>query len=83
MSLAIISKQENVCGKDSPCLISLLFHIMVDVLVILIVRPKEDGEVGGLITLLAVNMKLILFIFENLSGLKMNFHKSFLQRQKS
>jgi hypothetical protein len=34
MSLAIISKQENVCGKDSASLISLLFHIVVDVLVL-------------------------------------------------
>jgi hypothetical protein len=69
-------------------------------LAILIVRAKEDGQVGGLIPHLVeggisilqyaddiilfmehelekeVNMKLIPCIFEQLSGLKINFHKS-------
>ena len=69
-------------------------------LAILIARPKENGQVGGLIphlveglvsvlqcadnTILfmehdlekAMNMKLILCIFEQLSGPKINFHKS-------
>jgi hypothetical protein len=69
-------------------------------LVVLIERTKEDGQVDGLIPHLvdggvsilqyaddtiifmehdlqkALNMKLILCIFEQLSGLKINFHKS-------
>ena len=77
----------------------ILFNIVADVLVILINRAKEDGQVAGLISHLvdgavsilqyaddtiiflehdlekALNMKLILCIFEQLSGLKINFHK--------
>jgi hypothetical protein len=78
----------------------MLFNTVVDMLVILIERAKDDGQVGGLIPhlvesgisilqyaddtilfmehdlLKAVNMKLILCIFEELSGLKINFNKS-------
>jgi hypothetical protein len=78
----------------------LLFNLVADMLAILIMRAKEDGQVGGLIphlvdggvsilqyaddTILflehdiakAVNMKLILAFFEQLSGLKINYHKS-------
>ena len=78
----------------------ILFNIVVDMLVVLIARAKEDGQVGALIpdlidggvsilqyaddTILflehdldkAVNMKIILSMFEQLSGLKINFHKS-------
>jgi hypothetical protein len=54
-------------------------------------KEKEDGQVGGISILqyaddtilfmeydleMAVNMKIILCIFEQLSGLKINFHKS-------
>ena len=78
----------------------ILFHVVVDMLAVLIACAKEDGQVGALIpdlvdggvsilqyaddTILflehdldkAVNMKLILSMFEQLSGLKINFHKS-------
>ena len=78
----------------------ILFNIVVDMLVVLIGRAKEDGEVGGLVPHLvdegvsilqyvddiiifmehdlakARNMKLLLCLFEQLSGLKINFHKS-------
>jgi hypothetical protein len=47
----------------------LLFNIIVDMLAILIARAKEDDLQK------AVNMKLILCIFEQLFGLKINFHK--------
>ena len=78
----------------------ILFHIVVDMLTILIGRAKDDGQVGGLVPHLvdggasilqyaddtiifmkhdlgkARNMKLVLCLFEQLSGLKINFHKS-------
>jgi hypothetical protein len=78
----------------------MLFNIVVDMLVVIIERAKNDGQVGGLIphlveggisilqyaddTILfmehdldkALNMKLVLCLFEQLSGLKINFHKS-------
>jgi hypothetical protein len=78
----------------------MLFNTIADMLVILIARAKEDGQIGSIIphlvdggisilqyaddTILfmehdfekAVNMKLILRFFEELSGLKINFHKS-------
>src|SRR4051812_28350914 len=78
----------------------ILFNVVADMLVVLIGREKEDGQVGGLIPHLvdggvsilqyaddtiifmehdlakARNMKLVLCIFEQLSGLKINFNKS-------
>jgi hypothetical protein len=78
----------------------MLFNIVADMLVIHIVRAKEDGQVGRLVPHLvdggisilqyendtiifmehdiqkAVNMKLILCIFEQLSGIKIKFHQS-------
>ena len=78
----------------------LLFHIVADMLTILIGRAKESGQVGGLdrhlvdggVSILqyaddtilfmehdlakARNMKLVLCLFEQLSRLKINFHKS-------
>jgi hypothetical protein len=78
----------------------ILFNIVVYMLSILIKRPKEEGQVAGLVphlvddglsilqyaddTLLflehdlekAKNMKLLLLGFEQVSGLKINYHKS-------
>ena len=78
----------------------ILFNIVVDMLMILIGRAKEVGQVGGLVPHLvdggvsilqyaddtiifmehdlakARNMKLVLCLFEQLTGLKINFHKS-------
>jgi hypothetical protein len=78
----------------------ILFNIVVDMLVILINRAKEEGQISGVIpnlvddgisilqyaddTILFMdhnfeqvkNMKLLLSAFEQLSGLKINFHKS-------
>ena len=69
-------------------------------LAILINRPKDEGQVTGIVPHLVdgglsilqyaddtilfmnhdiekgANMKMILFAFEQLSGLKINFHKS-------
>ena len=78
----------------------ILFNIVVDMLAIIIVRAKEDGQVKGVVPHLveeglsilqyaddtiifldhdidkAKNIKLLLCVFEQLSGLKINFHKS-------
>jgi hypothetical protein len=78
----------------------MLFNIVVDMLVVIIERAKNDGQVGGLIPhlveggicilqyvrgydyflehdlLKAVNMKLIICLFEELSGFQINFRKS-------
>jgi hypothetical protein len=78
----------------------ILFNIIADMLDVLIVEAKEDGQVNGLIPHLidggfyiliyaddtisfmehdmekAFNMKLIICIFKQLSGLKINHHKS-------
>jgi hypothetical protein len=78
----------------------ILFNIVVDMLAILINRPKDEGQVTGIVPHLVdgglsilqyaddtilfmnhdiekgANMKMILFAFEQLSGLKINFHKS-------
>ena len=78
----------------------ILFNVVVDMLVVLVNRAKQDGQVGGLIPHLveggvsilqyaddtiifmkhdlvkARNMKLVLCLFEQLSGLKINFNKS-------
>jgi hypothetical protein len=76
------------------------FNIIADMLVIIVNRAKEDGQVSGLIPHLVdggvsilqyaddmiiflehdlekdLNIKLILCIFEELLGLKINFCKS-------
>ena len=76
------------------------FNIVADMLVLLIKRAKNDGQIRCVIPYLidnglsilqyaddtiifmdhdleqAKNMKLILSVFEQLSGLKINFHKS-------
>ena len=78
----------------------ILFNVIVGMLVVLVNRAKQDGQVGGLIPHLvdggvsilqyaddtiifmehdlvkARNMKLVLCLFEQLSGLKINFNKS-------
>ncbi|WVZ64075.1 hypothetical protein U9M48_013645, partial [Paspalum notatum var. saurae] len=78
----------------------ILFNIVADMLVILINRAKEHGQVSGVVPHLidgglsilqytddtiifmendlekARNMKLLLRAFEQISGLKINFHKS-------
>ena len=78
----------------------ILFNVVVDMLVVLVNRAKQDDQVGGLIPHLveggvsilqytndtiifmehdlvkARNMKLVLCLFEQLSGLKINFNKS-------
>jgi hypothetical protein len=77
-----------------------LFNIVADMLAILIVRAKVEGQIDGVIPYLvddglsilqyvddtiifldhdlekANNLKLILFAFELLMGLKINFHKN-------
>jgi hypothetical protein len=86
--------------RQGDPLLTILFNIVVDMLVILINRAKEEGQISGVIpnlvdeglsilqcvddTILfmdctieqAKNMKLLLSAFEQLSGLKINFHKS-------
>ena len=86
--------------KQGDPMSPILFNIVADMLVILIARAKEAGQIEGVIPHLvqdglsilqyaddtvifmshdvekAVNMKLILSTFEQLSGLKINFHKS-------
>jgi hypothetical protein len=78
----------------------ILFNIVVDMLAVLILRPKEAEQIKGVVPHLvdeglsvlqyvynsiifmdndlerAKNMKLLLCAFEQLSGLKINFHKS-------
>ncbi|WVZ96424.1 hypothetical protein U9M48_042062 [Paspalum notatum var. saurae] len=62
----------------------LLFNIVVDMLAIIVSRAKTNGQVKGIVPNLvedhdmeqAKNMKLILYLFEQLSGLKINFHKN-------
>jgi hypothetical protein len=98
MKLATTSKRKEVYVRRpmSP----ILFNIVVDMLVILIKRAKEYGQINGIIPHLvddelsilqyaddiiifldrdleqAKNMKLLLTIFEQLSDLKINFHKN-------
>jgi hypothetical protein len=66
--------------------------VVVDMLVVLIERYKDQDMFGGLVphlvdsglsilqyindTIKARNLKLVLCVFEKLSGLKINFHKS-------
>jgi hypothetical protein len=70
----------------------LLFNIVVNMLAILIKRAKTEGQFDGVVPHLmddglsilqyeddlekAKNLKLLLYTFEKLSGLKINFHKS-------
>lgn len=78
----------------------ILFHLVADMLVVLIHRAKEDGQFRGVVPDLvddglsilqyaddtiifldhnleqAKNMKLLLCVLEQLSGVKINFHKS-------
>ncbi|WVZ57602.1 hypothetical protein U9M48_007966 [Paspalum notatum var. saurae] len=63
----------------------ILFNIVADMLAIIINRAKTEGKVNGVIPhpvehdhdlKKARNMKVLLCVFEKLSGLKINFHKS-------
>ncbi|WVZ88927.1 hypothetical protein U9M48_035394, partial [Paspalum notatum var. saurae] len=62
----------------------ILFNIVADMLAIIINRAKVEGKVGVIPHLVeddhdlekARNMKALLCMFEKLSGLKINFHKS-------
>jgi hypothetical protein len=77
--------------RQGDPLSALLFNLVADMLTILISRAKEDGQINGLVphhvngglSILqyvdveqAKNMKLLLCAFEQLFGLKINFHKS-------
>ncbi|WVZ54586.1 hypothetical protein U9M48_005360 [Paspalum notatum var. saurae] len=55
----------------------ILFNIVADMVSILIKRTKDDSQIRGIIHhLQAKNTKLLLCVFEQLSGLKINFHKN-------
>jgi hypothetical protein len=65
----------------------ILFNIVADMLAILIKRAKADNQISGIVPHLVDeglsilqyaddNMKLLVCAFEQLSGLKINFHKS-------
>ena len=47
------------------------FNVVVDMLAVLINRARENGDLAK-----ARNMKLVLCLFEQLFGLKINFNKS-------
>ena len=68
---------------------SLLFNIVTDMLITLIKRAKEDGQISGVVPHLVdgglsilqyvddtTHLKLLLYAFEQASGYKINFHKS-------
>ncbi|WVZ94234.1 LOW QUALITY PROTEIN: hypothetical protein U9M48_040149 [Paspalum notatum var. saurae] len=85
MTLDTTFKQKSL--RQSDPLSPILFNIVADMLSILIKRAKNDGQIRGSKmddTILfmdhdlkqAKNMKLLLCVFEQLLGLKINFHKS-------
>ncbi|WVZ81338.1 hypothetical protein U9M48_028727, partial [Paspalum notatum var. saurae] len=71
--------------RQGDPLLPILFNIVVDMLAVMINRAKVGGLVNGVIPHLveddhdlekARNMKALLCMFEKISGLKINFHKS-------
>jgi retron-type reverse transcriptase len=57
----------------------LLFNFAVDALATMLERVSVAGLIRGLVPVeeeYVANLKFILYCFENMSGLKINFHKS-------